>query len=268
MADIFHEIDEDLRRERFGRLWKRYGSWLIAAAVLIVVGVAGWRGYEYWQLKREQAAGAEFQAALKLADEGKNAEAEAAFAAIEKSGAGGYRTLARFRAAAVQAVTDPKAAVATYDGLANDSSLGGLMRDVARLRAAMLLVDTATLADITARLQPLNTPTGPFRNSAREFFGLAQYRAGDYDAAAKTFAEILSDGQTPPGMRQRVELMRTLSAAGAPAPASVEAVPSMPAMPSLSAPVATDAPAITEAPAAAAPATGEAPAVSPAPAAQ
>ena len=244
MADIFHEIDEDLRRERFSRLWKRYGGLIIAAAVLIVAVAGVWRGVEWWNLQQQQESGARFDAAMKLAADGKNDEAATAFSALEKDGTAGYRALARFRAAAELAKSDPAKAVAAFDAVANDSAVSPLMRDVARLRAATILLDTAPASDITARMQPLAGPADPFRNSARELVGLAQYKAGDYAAAAKTFEEILSDGQAAPGLRQRADLMQKLVSASVPpaivppaaappaaaAPANAEPAPAAPAV--------------------------------------
>ncbi|MBB3770252.1 hypothetical protein FHS55_000838 [Angulomicrobium tetraedrale] len=247
MADIFHEIDEDLRRERFSRLWSRYGLYVVGLAVLIVIGVAAWRGYEWWKLRQDQAAGARFEAALQLATQGKPAEAEAAFAAIAKDGPAGYRMLARFRSAAELGATDPKAAVAAYDALAADASIGRLMQDVAQIRAGLLLVDTAPLADVEQRIKPLDTPEGAFRHSAREILGLAQYKAGDFKAATETFASALNDAQTPPGLRRVAELMRTLAsgqlppADAKPADAKPAETPAAPAVSTPAAPAAAPA---------------------------
>lgn len=251
MADIFNEIDEDLRRERFGRLWTRYGAYLIGFAVLIVVAVAGWRGYEWWRLQQDQAAGAQFEAAMKLSSEGKTTEAEAAFAALEKDGTRGYRILARFQAADELAKTDRAAAVADYDALARDASISPLMQNVAQVRAALLLVDTAPLADIEGRMKPLDTPSGAFRHSAREIIGLAQYKAGDYAGATTTFTTILGDGETPPGLRRRADLMRTLVASSLPVPApAASAAPAQTTPPAVE-PASAPAAASPEAPAAA-----------------
>ena len=38
MADIFQEVDEEVRREQLKKLWERYGNFIIAACVLVVVG--------------------------------------------------------------------------------------------------------------------------------------------------------------------------------------------------------------------------------------
>src|SRR5262245_50944598 len=75
VSDIFHEVDEEVRREQLKKLWERYQNLVIALIALILIGVAGWRGYEYWELKKASEAGAAFEAASLLASEGKNAEA-------------------------------------------------------------------------------------------------------------------------------------------------------------------------------------------------
>jgi hypothetical protein len=105
VADIFHEVDEEVRREQLKKLWDRYSIYLIALAVLIVAGMAAWRGYEYWVAKQAAAAGAEFEAAIALNEEGKRAEAEAAFAKVAAQAPAGYRVLARMRAAGVSITT-------------------------------------------------------------------------------------------------------------------------------------------------------------------
>ena len=110
--------------------------------MLLVVGVAGWRGYEFWQAKKAAEAGDTFQAAAALAGEGKNKEAEEAFAKIASTGTPSYRMLAKFREAGEMAGRDPKAAVAIYDQLAADGSVGRVLQDLVVLRAGTILFDT------------------------------------------------------------------------------------------------------------------------------
>ena len=71
VSDIFSEVDEEVRRERLQKLWERYGVYLIAACVLLVAVVGGWRGYEWYEAKKAAEAGASFEAAIALADQGK-----------------------------------------------------------------------------------------------------------------------------------------------------------------------------------------------------
>ena len=86
MSDIFREVDEEVRREQLQKLWDRYQNLVIAALVLIILGVAGWRGYDYWQTKKAMQAGGAFEEAAVLSEGGKHAEAETAFAKVAADG--------------------------------------------------------------------------------------------------------------------------------------------------------------------------------------
>jgi hypothetical protein len=212
VADIFNEVDEEVRRERLQKLWERYSIYLIAIAVLIVVGIAAWRGYEYWQAKKAAAAGTAFESALTLSESGKHAEAEAAFAKVAAEAPAGYRALARLQAAAELSVDKPADAVKAYDALAADSSLGPTLQDLAALRAAMLLVDKTPLAELTRRLSPLAAPDRTFRHSARELLALSAWHNHDFTAARRYIDMIATDADAPPGARARAEVLSALIA--------------------------------------------------------
>jgi hypothetical protein len=212
VADIFQEVDEEVRRERLQRLWDRYGVYFIALAVLIVVGVGAFRGYQYWQNKRAAEAGAQFEQASTLAEQGKHAEAQTAFEKIAGEGPSGYRVLAQLRAASELANTDAKAAVAAYDAIAADNSLEQGLRDLAALRAGMLLVDTAPLDEMRRRLEPLSEPGRTFRHSAREMLALSAWRNNDVTTAKRYVDMVNDDPETPQGVRSRVELLSALLA--------------------------------------------------------
>lgn len=214
MADIFQEVDEEVRRDQFKRLWERYGNYIIAGCVLVVVGVGGWRGYEWWEAKRAADSGAAFEQAVTLAETGKPQEAEAAFAKLAIDGTAGYRVLARLREAAELARTDPKAAVKSYDEIAADRGAGQVIQDLAALRAGFLLVDSSSYSDLRAQLEPLAGPERPFRHSARELLALSAWKHGDMDATRKWVEMMITDPQTPPGARNRAEVLSEFIAAG------------------------------------------------------
>lgn len=210
MADIFHEVDEEVRREQLKKLWDRYSIYLIALAVLIVAGMAAWRGYEYWVAKKAAAAGAEFEAAIALSEEGKRAEAEAAFAKVAAEAPAGYRVLARMRAAGALAQSKPADAVKAYDEISADASLGTIWQDLAAVRAGLLLVDTAPLVDMRRRLDPVAEPTRSFRHTARELLALSAWKNHDFAAARKYIDMIAGDAETPIGVRARADVLSAL----------------------------------------------------------
>lgn len=214
MTDIFHEVDEEVRREQLKKLWERYGYYIIAGCVLIVAGIGAWRGYEWWETKKVAEAGVAFEQAVTLAESGKPQEAEAAFAKLATDGTAGYRVLARLREAAELAQSDPKAAIKSYDDIAADRGAGEAIQDVAALRAGFLLVDSASYAEMRTRLEPLTRAERPFRYSARELLTLSAWKHGDMSAARQWADMIITDPQTPAGARSRAELLSELIAAG------------------------------------------------------
>ncbi|MDQ0504698.1 tetratricopeptide repeat protein [Xanthobacter agilis] len=252
MTDIFHEIQEDLRRERMRKLWDRYGIVLIAAVVLAIAGAAAWSGYTYWRQQQAIAASSTLDAATALNTAGKYAEAETAFQALAKTGPEGYRAIALFHAANAAAARETAAGVAAFDAIAADGRLPALVRDMARLRSGLIVLDTSDLAAVKQRVGDLAAGTGPLRNPAREILALAQLKAGDLAAANKTATEITEDAEATAGIRSRAELIRRLTAV--PAPASAEAPAAAPPapVPAASAPAASEnapqAPAETPAP--------------------
>lgn len=212
MADIFHEVDEEVRRERLAQIWQRYSILIIAACVLLIAGVGGWRGYVWYMAREAAVAGAQFEAAATLAEQGKTDEAQAAFAKVAAEAPGGYATLSRFRAAAELARSKKDEAVKAYDALAADASLSPLWQDLAAVRAALLLVDTAPLSDIQRRLEPLADSGRAYRHSARDLLALAAWRAKDAALAKKYLDMIAADGETPPGIRSRADVLAALIA--------------------------------------------------------
>jgi len=214
VADIFQEVDEEVRREQLKKLWDRYGIHLIVLAVVIVGAVGGWRFYQYWEAKKSAEAGAQFEQATTLSEQGKHSEAEAAFAKLAGQAPAGYRTLARLRAASELANSDAKAAVAAYDQIAADNSVGSSLQDAASLRAAMLLVDTAPFSDLRRRLDPMTEPTRTFRHTAREMLALSAWRNGDAASAKRYIEMINNDAETPQNTRSRIEVLGALVAGG------------------------------------------------------
>jgi hypothetical protein len=213
VSDIFHEVDEEVRRERLNKLWQQYGNYLVALCILVVVAVAAWRGYDWWQTKKAGEAGAAFESAVMLAEAGKHQEADAAFAKLAVDGTSGYRVLARLRQAAELAQTDKKAAISTYDEIAGDRSAGQVIQDLAAVRAGFLLVDSAPYSEMRTRLEPSTAADRTFRHTAREILALSAWKAGDMAAARQWVDMIIADPQTPATTRSRAEVLTELIAA-------------------------------------------------------
>jgi hypothetical protein len=210
VSELFDEVDEEVRRDQLKKLWDQYSIYIIGLALLIIAGVGGWRGYQYLEAKKAAEAGAAFDRAAELSDQNKHAEAEAAFADLAAKAPYGYRILARLRTAAEIAARDKAAAAKAFDDIVADTSVAAPERDLARIRAAQLLLETTTYPNMLQRLEPAAGKDGAFRHSARELLALSAWRANDATATRQWLDMIANDGDTPPGLRSRAEALQAL----------------------------------------------------------
>ena len=203
MSDIFQEVDEEVRRDKAAEFWKKYQNAIMAGAAVIVIASGGFRYWQYERDKAAQAAGDQFQQALAALDSGKLDEAKAGFDTIAARGPSGYRALAQMAAAGARAGKDPQGAIAAFDAVAGDASIDPLLRDAARLRAALLRVDNAGEQQKgEAELTSLSAGNGPYRRVAALALGALALERKDYDDAAKQFDLVLSDPETSTDERQ------------------------------------------------------------------
>lgn len=260
---ILSEVDDELRRDRLRAAWRRLGPWVIAAAVAVVLAVGINEGWAWWQNSNAARASDQFYSALELAEQGDIAGAQTALDTVETSGVGGYPLLARFREASLLAREGKDAeAVAAYDALANADTVPRV-RELALVLAANVLVDSGDVGAVQQRVAGLVAPGNALRNAAREAIGLAQYKAGDVNAALQTFQDVAADEGVNRDLQSRMQVyIATLISQGAMTDAMAAVQPAAPTEIPGNAPV--EAPA--ETPAETPPATPQETPATPAPA--
>lgn len=211
---FFREVSEELRQDRVRALWTRFGKWIIAAVVLVILLTIGYVVWERWQAAAANASGDRFLAAIDLAAAGETEEAIAQLQALADEGYGAYPALAAMRIGTIRhAAGEDQAAVEAFDRIAADESVPQPIRDMAAVRAAYVLVDSGTLEEVRARVEGLSGDSEPLRFAAREALGLAAWKAGDMEAARGYFTALRDDQATPSGIAGRARLMLDVIAA-------------------------------------------------------
>ena len=207
MSDIFREIDEELRRDNLLKLWSRYGRYVIAAAVLVLIvagAIVAWRDH---QLSERRAQSTRYASALALAREGKEADAAKIFGAIAQEG-GGYAVLGSFEEAALLAKSgDRKAAIAIYDRIAAASDLDSSFRELAVLLSVMQSMPDSDPHTVIERLAPLTASGNSWRPTALELTAVARLSSGDRNGALDLYKTLADDPTAPPGLRARAAEM-------------------------------------------------------------
>ena len=226
---LAREIDEELRRERLLKLWDQYGTYILAIALAVVVGVGGYKFYESRRAQANQEASTRYIIGLRDFAMNKPGEAQKALENLAVNAPAGYAALSRLRLAGYdQGAGNLAEAAAAYEDIAKDGGIDPILADYARLQIAMLKLDSADFTDLKNRLTPLAAEKNPWRFSARELLGLAAYKAGLSAEARNHFQRLITDRTAPPGIAERARTMLAVMAqseAAAPASATEKSDP-------------------------------------------
>lgn len=223
MSDVFEEVEETMRRERLVKALRRFGPWLVALFVLALASVFGWQQYQAWEERERQTFSDRYIAAQDVLRGQDFAAAEAALSELTADAPGGYQAaLAHDRAALLQRQQGKLQEAADAYLQAAELSPAPTFADLARLRAAYLLVDLDK-AKAETEIERLIAGGGPWALLARELRAVEAYAAGDFAKAREDYEFIQLGGlDSPPGLRRRAEL--ALSILG-PTPAQAEEPP-------------------------------------------
>lgn len=211
VADIFDEVDEELRAERLHRLFVRYGAWLAAAALVAIAATGGYEAWRYWRIRADRATAMIYLTAMQQASQPrqgeKAADADAAIAGFAKAaqqGSRSYRVLARLQEAALLADHGKLSeALAVWDQIAADSSADTALRDLASLLWVQHQLDSGDPAVLKARLAPLASPLNTWHSLAQEAEALLLLRQGQKQEAKKLLQTLVEDPTVPAGLRDR-----------------------------------------------------------------
>jgi hypothetical protein len=213
VTDIFREVEEDVRRERYAQLWKQYGDYIIAGASLIIIAVAAFQLWRVYQQRQQVQASVNYAAANQMLDGGAAGAAAITFAKLAETAPSGYAQLALLQKAnALYASGNTTQAIDTYKQVAAKGDT--LLAPVARIRAAWATVETAPSSDIDVLLKPLLDSASPWHAMAREIIAFHDYKNGATDRALAEFRAIAKDNDAPKNVRLRTQAMATYLAAG------------------------------------------------------
>jgi hypothetical protein len=242
VVDVFDEVEEQLRSDRYKTLALKALPWIGAATVAVVIGVGGYWGWTTYQTKEAAKASDSYQAALEVMGREGVTKGFPAMQAISKSGAHGYRALALMHMGGIRLDEGKTAEAVGYFDEAAKLSSDPVIGDLARLKSAFALMDTASFKDIEARLTPLAGEKSPYRVKAKEALAFAKLQAGDTKGAREDFSVLanLLDNSSDE-VRQRAQAaMQMIDAGSAKDLAAVVkasiALPPAPMMPALQQP--------------------------------
>jgi hypothetical protein len=227
VVDVFDEVEEELRAERY-TAWVRkgwpYAAGAVVLALLVTLGVWGFGEHQ----KSEQAkASVTYDQALQALSSGDTEGADQKLAGLAASAPAGYRTLALMQRAGVQVAKGKTEEAVRLMDQAAKAAPDAVLADVARLKAALLLMDTHPLAEIEQRLTPLIDDKRPYHLQAREALANARLQAGQPQLAQSDLSILTLAPDVSPQARARAQAAQQLIRSGSAAalPAASKAAP-------------------------------------------
>ena len=222
MTDLFEEVEEQLRTDRYKQFARKVMPWFIGGAAALVVATLGYWGYDTYRTGQVSKAADQYAAAIEAFTANDREKARQLWTEVSKAQSGAYKSLSLMHLAAYaveQKKTDE--AVKLYDEAAKVAT-DPLVGDAARLKSAFALLDTASLKDMEARLKPLMEEGHPYRVQAREALAFAKLNAGDLAGARGDFVVLSQLLDAPQGAQARAQAAIGLIDSG-----SAKAVPAV-----------------------------------------
>jgi hypothetical protein len=233
VVDVFEEVDEQIRSDHYQNLALRYLPWVGGALVLALVAALGVWGFTHYQLTNAQKASEAYAQGLDDLSRNDADHAFNAFGVAAKSPSAAYRSLALMEQAGIRLNQQRTAeAVKLFDAAA-EADKAPVLADAARLKSAFAVLDTASYADIEARLKPLTDSKRPYAPMAREALAIAKLRAGRANEARSDFVVLSLMADAPDDVRERAKFAMTMIDSGGLAglPALVKAAQALPPAP-------------------------------------
>ncbi|MEE8535811.1 MAG: tetratricopeptide repeat protein [Kiloniellales bacterium] len=208
MADIFKEVDEELRRDNAAKLWKKYGRSIVGFCIAVVLAVAAFQAWKAYDLNRRGERSDQFAEALDLAAAGDTGAALSSLGELSDSRGGGYPGLAAFEAARLRSQSgDVDGAIVIWDRMAGDTALGPGFQNLAAILSILHQFDDGDPEILAQRLERLAAEGQAFRASVLELQALLALRQGDRTRARELYTLIADDLGAPGALHARAAQM-------------------------------------------------------------
>ena len=209
--NLFKEIDEDLRQQKYANLWKKHGKFVIGGLVALILGVASIKGWEAYKLNRKMTDSNLLMSALKSINQANPEDAITLLDTLIKEGSSGYSILAKFNRAAILAQNgNHQEANENYLSISEDTRVEKVLRDMALIKSAYLSLEHTSSDKFPEKLSTLTNIENSWRHSAKELSALFAYKSGDKLETLRLYKELADDPSAPSGMRSRAAEMAAI----------------------------------------------------------
>lgn len=202
-----YDLEEQEQLSQIKAWWEQYGKYVTALIVLAALSSISWQGWKWYQDKQSTEAAALYFAVQQAASAGEAARArDAAGQLVERHSGSSYAAMGSLLSAAVQVDSGDSRNARAHLEWVVDNSGDVVLRDLARLRLAVLLFDEGSHDDALARLSA--APEASLTARYADLQGDVLLAAGRRDEARAAYGSALAALDTESG--QAADMARSI----------------------------------------------------------
>ena len=190
MVDFINEVEEELRKDKYNQLLRKFGPYIVGV-IIVIVAVTGYSEYSKSKISNTaKSASAAYMSAGKIEATGDLQAAITKFVALADVAPDGYAGMSLTRAAGMKVqLGDLDGAVSLFDQAAVKFTKP-VHKDLAGLKSAYILLEQGRFDEAQVRASALAIDGAPYADLAKEVLAHAAYNSDDIDAARSGFAYL------------------------------------------------------------------------------
>ena len=199
MANIFREVDEDIRKERYINLFRKYGVYVIAIIVIIVGTLAGIQFYSGYQVNKNEMLFAKY---INIIENNSDDTLEKLSDSGETSNIflNGMYLLKRSDLLVASGQID-QASLLLSEAIKNNN-LNKIHNDVAIYKLLMINIETLSIEEIKSYQNKLISEVDAFY-LIEELIAIKFLIEGQKEDAIKKFSELSANNSVPIEIKNR-----------------------------------------------------------------
>ena len=193
MSDVFQEVDEDIRQERYKIIWKRYRYYFISIIMVLIIAVATNAFLRHQNFKKVNERSEKFFNAISISNSNSDEALKLLneFSKTELKSSEYNVILSLFIEAAInREKKDFSAALNVYSQIAKMENIDIFYIDYANLSAAETLISSGDIEAAIVMLEMLIKDNSALLLIAKEYLGYVEISKGNYEKSKTLFEEI------------------------------------------------------------------------------
>mgnify|MGYP000103060730 FL=1 len=206
MANIFNEVDEDIRKERYQNLWSNYGKYIIAFLMLIVIAFSLTQYFQAKNISDNKAILDMYFSAAEGIEKNQldfaNNELEIVYNQKNKM----LAALSGFKMSETYLNNNQKEeAILLLEKIVDNRSLESIYRELALYKYIMINFENIDISSIEKKIVSIGVNKNTLHPYFQEIIGIKYLTAGNIEKANSVFTDLLLNEDTPFDLKMRLD---------------------------------------------------------------